>query len=105
MKIRHQQLDSNYARSVSLRMPRSTWLAIEACRQEFTNRDLVPYSFSKVMVFLLETYLYEHQQIMSPPVLHGRRARQLSRRDLEDENAAPRQQLAEALNHKAKDTL
>lgn len=90
-------LDPNYSRTVSVRLPRSIWLAIEALRQQFAIRDLVPHTFSAVLVFLLETYLYEHQHIDSAPVLKGQVARRLARAQLQKENAALRQQLAEAL--------
>lgn len=99
------KLDANYARPISVRMSRSTWQAIEQCRQQFTDRDCFPYSFSAVMVFLLETYLYERSHIPSPPVLRGHRAHQLTRRQLEDEVAALRQKLSEAIHPKPQETL
>jgi hypothetical protein len=105
MKTCSQTPDANGVLPVLSRLPRPVWLAIEHCRQQFTTRDLVPYSFGEVMVFLIETYLYERQQIDSPPVLRGRGARQLNRRKLEDENAALRQQLAAALNQKSQENL
>ncbi len=88
---------------ILLRVTRPLWLAVEELRKQFTSRDLVPYSLHEVIVFLIESYLHEHQHLSSPAILRGRGARQLNRRKLEQENAALRQQLAEILNQKSEE--
>jgi len=104
MKMFQLQLDDDYSRTVSVRLPRLTWLAVEAYRQQLANQHQMPLSFSAVLTFLIETYLYEHQQIESPPVLNRQGAR-VAREKLENEIAILRQQLAEALNHKLQENL
>ena len=105
MKILPQIPEIDSPSPVLLRVPRPIWLAVEELRRQFTKRDLVPYSLHEVIVFLIESYLYEHQHFDSPPILRGRGARQLNRRKLEQENAALRQQLAEILNRKSQENL
>ncbi len=95
MTVIYRKLDATYSRTISVRMPDPAWQAIEACREQFIQRDQVPYTFGEVLVFLLQTYLYEHQQIGSPPAFQGRGARRLTRQKLEKENAALRQELAD----------
>lgn len=99
----YQTLDGTYSRVFSVRMHQSTYQAVEACRQQFNNRDQAFYTFNEVLVFLLETYLYEREQITSPPVLSGRGARKLSRRKLEEENAALRRHVAALLNQQSQE--
>ena len=100
-----QALLASYTRPITIRLPRTVWLLVEQCRETFSSRDSVTYSFGEVLRFLLETHLYEHQLINSEPALDGRGARSFSRKQLEEENAVLRQQLAEILNRKSQENL
>ncbi len=102
MKTHQQKPDPNNYQPASARMSRSTWLAIQECRQQFSKRDSFPYSFSAVMVFLLETYLYQQGHITVPPVL---KTHQLTLKELEDQIAAVRRQLAEILSREPQENL
>lgn len=102
MKSNHHKLDAHDYQPASARLSRSTWLAIQQCRRQFSQRDNFPYSFGAVMVFLLETYLYEQQRIPAPPVL---RTHQLTLKELEDQIDAVSKQLAAILNPKSKENL
>ncbi len=101
MKSSHHKLDFN-DQATAARMSRSTWLAIQECRRQFSERDNFHYSFNAVMLFLLETYLYEHRHITAPPVL---RTHELTLKELEDQINALSKHLSAILNPKSKENL